>query len=367
MAATQIYTIVNEINSQRMGEKAIAVVDTNSFISLGNEILSSQDNTEGFLNTLVQRIAFTIVSYRLYQSILSPIVFGEIEWGAIVQKIKVEMPEAVADDAYDLVDGQSVDMYIVKKPKVHQKFFVNTTPYSFFVTIQRWQLRRAFTSESAFGAFISAIFGEIRNKLELTFESLGYLAIDNFIANVKTPQTVNLVSMYNSATSKTLTAQTALFDNAFLRFAISTMNKVAFRMRTMSKVYNAEGYERHSPLADQRFLTMVDFNEAMKSVVQYEAFHTEYVSKVSNIVLPHWQNAESPFDIDVTDESGTETKISNIIGFIHDRDALGIYRKEQEVLTTPVNARGRYTNTFYHEEQMWFNDPSENGVVFTLN
>lgn len=367
MAVTQIYTIVNEVNSQVMGEKALTVVDTNSFISLGNEVLSSQNNTEKFLNTLVQRIARTIVSFRAYNSILRPLVFDDIRWGAIVQKLKVEMPEAVSDAAYDLEEGKSVDMYIVKKPKVHQKFFVNTTPYSFFVTIQRWQLQRAFTSESAFGAFISAIFGEIQNKLELSFESLGYLTIDNFIANLEGAQVINLVTMYNAATGSTVTATSALYDNAFLRFAISTMNKVAFRMRTMSKAYNKEGFERHTPLSDQRFLTMVDFEEAMKTVVQYQAFHEQYVTKTASIVLPHWQNAQSPFDILVTDENGDEAEIKNVVGMIHDRDALGTYRKEQEVLTTPMNARGRYTNTFWHEEQMWFNDLSENGVVFTLN
>lgn len=368
MDTQQIYTIVNEINSQSMGEKSLAVVDSNSFIALGQQVLSSQDNVENFLNTLVERIAFTIVSFRAYNSILSPIVFGSIEWGAIVQKLKVEMPEAVEDEAYDLEDGESVDQYIIRKPKVNQKFFVKRAPYSFFVTIQRWQLKRAFTSESAFGAFISAIFGEIQNKLEVTFENLGYLCMDNFIANVKPAQTINLVSEYNAVSGNNVpVGEGALFNSGFLRYAIGRMNKVAFRLRSMSKLYNAEGYERHTPIADQRFITMVDFTESMKTVVQWEAFHRDYVSKAADIVIPHWQAPDKPFDIYVTDKGGVETNIKNIVAFIHDRNALGTYRKEQETLTTPVNARGRYTNTFYHEEQLWFNDLSENGIIFTLN
>lgn len=368
MATTQIYTLVNEVNSQIMGEKAIAAVDTNSFVSLGQQVLSSQDNVENFTNTLVERIARTIISYRMYNSRLKPIVFDDIRWGAIVQKLKVEMPEAIEDEAYDLVDGESVDMYIIKKPKVHQKFFVTRTPYSFFITIQRWQLKRAFLSEAAMGSFISAVFGEVQNKLELTFESLGYLAMDNFIANVTPAQTINLVTMYNAAAGKTVpTGEGALFDGDFLRYAISTMNKYAFRMESMGSLYNAEGYTRHTPMAYQRFVAITDFIEAMKSVVQWQAFHEQYVSKAATIEIPHWQSAQSPLDINVTDKNGTATTINNIVGFIHDRDALGTYRKEEETLTTPVNARGRYTNTFWHEEQMWFNDLSENALVFTLN
>lgn len=366
-ATKQIYTIVNDVNSQVTGKDEISVVDTSTFVSLGRDILNSQDYTENFMNALVMRIARTIVSYRKYNMLLKPLVFDDIRWGAIVQKLKVEMPEAVSDDAYDLVDGQSVDMYVVRKPKVHQKMFVTRTPYSFFVTIQRWQIKRAFLSEETFGAFISAVFGEIQNKLELTFESLGYMCMANFVGNTQADQRYKLLTMYNNETSSTLTPAQASRNPDFLRFAISMMNTVAFKMQSISRLYNAEGYDRHTPYADQRFIIPVDFNERMKSVVQYEAFHKEYVSKAASVIIPHWQNPKEPLSIQVTDENGKDVSIDNLIGFIHDRDALGTYRKEEETLTTPVNARGRYTNTFYHEEQMWFNDLSENGVIFTLD
>lgn len=366
MVTEQIYTLVNGAAEQTMGKQALEVVDTNSFVSLGNVILSQKEMTENFCNALILRIARTIVSFRMYDSRLKPIIFDDIRWGAIVQKLKVEMPEAVEDEAYDLVDGESVDMYVIRKPKVNQKFFVNRTPYSFFITIQRWQLRRAFMNESAFGAFVSAIFGEVRNKLEVSFETLGYMTIANFMANTKPAQQVKLVTEYNAATGNSITPANALHDNAFLRYAIATMNKIAFRMETMSVLYNQEGFTRHTPISMQRFLINVEFSEAMRTVVQYEAFHEQYVTKAASIEVPHWQNPEQPLSIEVTDSTGATVNMDRIVGFIHDRDALGVYRKEDEVLTTPVNARGRYTNTFWHEEQMWFNDLSENGVVFLL-
>ena len=66
MDTTQIYGIVNSVAEQTMGESAIQVVDTNSLVALGNSVLSSQANTEAFLNTLVQRIGKTIISFRPY-------------------------------------------------------------------------------------------------------------------------------------------------------------------------------------------------------------------------------------------------------------------------------------------------------------
>lgn len=364
-STVQIYDIVNKVNSQMNGNSGIEVVDTNSFVALGQQILNSQELTENFTNTLALRIALSIISFRAYRSHFKPIVFDDIRWGAIVQKIKVLMPEAVEDKAYDLVDGESIDMYEVRKPKMIQNFFVNSTPYSFFVTIQRWQLRRAFTSEAAFASLLSAIYGEIQNKLEITFENLGYLTLDNFIGNMKPTQQVKLLTMYNNLTGSAIaTPQAAMFDGNYLRFAIAQMNIYSRNMATNSTLYNANGVEHHTPAQDQIFIIGNEFNEYMKTVVQYEAFHKEYVSKEASVIVPYWQNAETPGEIQVTNSAGTDVTVSNIIGMIHDRDALGVYRKEQEVLTTPLNARGRYLNTFYHEEQMWFNDMNENGIVF---
>ena len=138
----------------------------------------------------------------------------------------------------------------------------------------------------------------------------------------------------------------------------------------MSTIYNEDGAERHTPLEEQRYYVLSDFQTQMETVVQYSAFHTEYVDKVNGKDVPYWQSVESPSSIDVNIESGEGTKrvqLNNIIAVIFDRDALGTYRKERDVLNSPMNARGRYFNVFYHERQLWFNDMSENGIVFTLN
>lgn len=364
----QIYEIANDIANQVMGTTALKAVDTNSFVALGQQILASDNYTENFNNTLVLRIARTIVAFREYTMLLKPLVFGELEWGALIQKTKTEMPTAEADKAYDLEDGKSVDMYVVKKPKYHQKFFYNRTPYSFFVTIQRWQLKRAFISETAFAAFVASIFGEIRNKLELTFEALGYSTMANFIGNIAgTSQEIHLVTMYNNATGKSLTPANAMLDNDFIRFAVKTINIYRKRLAAMSTIYNAENYERHTPTAMQRFVILSDYMESIKTVVLWEAFNREYVSVATTMEIPYWQSLQSPTALQVTKKDGTEVSLDGVFAFIHDREALGVYRKEDEVITTPLNARGRYTNTFWHEEQMWFNDLSENGLVFTLS
>lgn len=368
MDTTQIFSLVNEVARETIGTDDIDVLDTNSLVALGNSVLSSSSNTEAFLNTLVQRIGKTIISYRPYTSQLSLLDVGDMQFGQIMQKIKVKMPTAIEDDTYNLVDGESIDMYKVTKPEATQKLFVKRTPVTYTITTQRKALKEAFVSADAMGAFIAAVFGEVRNAIELTQENLGRLTMANYIANAKTNQVYNLVTLYNSTTgSTTPTGEPALYDEAFLRFAIGKMKNISTKMSTMSELYNDGSEQRHSPLEMQRFMYLVDFMTALETQVNYAAFHDEYVKTATGIAVPYWQAAKSPFNLKVTDAEDSEKTIENVVAFIHDRDALGTYRKEEEALTTPVNAKGRYYNTFWHLDNLYFNDLSENGVVFTLN
>lgn len=363
----QVYDIVNEVASQSIGKTAIKVVDTNSLVALGEQVFASNNSVEGFTNTLVQRIGRTIISFRAYTNQLRGIVMDDMEWGRIVQKVKVEMPTATPDMSYELTDGESVDMFIVNRPKTKQKFFSKNTPYDFYVTIQRFMLKEAFLSAGKMESFLAAVYGEVRNALELAMENQGKLCVANYIGNTKAAQVLNLVTMYNTASGQAITANTAVFDNAFLRWATGIINLYRKRLTSMSVQYNSEGETRHTPFAMQVMMLAAEFETAIETQVSYAAFHNEYVRADYNLSIPYWQAEQNPLQIDVTNSGGKEVKIQNVIGFLFDRDALGCFRREDDVLTTPVNARARYFNTFWHETQSWFNDMSENGIVFTLN
>ena len=375
MDTNQIYSIVNAVNQETMGESALVATDTASLVAMGNQVLSSSTNTECFLDTLVQRIGRTIISYRPYKSKLGLLAVSDMTMGAIMQKIKVKMPTAVEDVTTQLIDGQSVDQYIISKPTATQKLFVKRTPYTFYITIQKKWLREAFTSESAMGSFIAAIYGEVENKLELSQENLARLCMANFIGTISTDsnRVINLATEYNALQSDVVIDQdNAFIHEGFLRYALGRMNNISKKMETMSVLYNDGTETRHSPKADQRFVSLVDFQTALETQVQWAAFHEEYVKKQNGIEVPYWQAAKSPLNIDLVlegddPEQEEHTTVSNVVAFIHDRDALGTYRKEVEVATTPLNARGLYTNQFWHMNDLYFNDVTENGVIFTLN
>ena len=385
MNTNQIYTIVNEVNAEAFGSTNIDVVDAQGLVSLGDAVLSSTTNTEAFLNTLVQRIGRTIISFRQYRNKLADMVVNDFEYGAILQKIRVHLTEAETDPAYALTDGQSVDPWTINKPDVEQKLFVTRTPYMFSVTIARKQLKEAFLSESAMGAFIGAVFGQVRNSIEVSLENLGRACIVNMIGEF-TPATpsggaattlnheVALCTLYNTARGYESTDAghvddtNALFDEAFMRFAVQTMKTYSDNMTDMSTLYNDGEIETFTPREDQRLKVLASFERALETVVQYSAFNEEMVRLNAFSTLNFWQSAQDPSYIKVERASdGAQVIKTHIVGVLFDRDALGMYKKDEDVLTTPVNAKGMYYNTFYHQLELWFNDTSENFVYFTLN
>lgn len=373
----QIYDLCNQVFQQMTGRTDIAAVDSASLVAMGNEV-SNLGKNDLWLNTLARRIGLTIDNYRVYLNKFSDLYRTQVEWGALVQKLSVEMPDAVADDMYKVgqMNGQALDHYIINNPKAKQKIFDKETPYSFFITMQEKMLTEAFLNAGAMASFVNQVFGKVQNKIEVVLEDLARVALVNIMCNLSAKQEIKLVTLYNSKTGSTLNPQTALFDPAFMRFAIGMMNNIASKMETMSVLFNTEGYDRFTPKSEQRFYVLADFITQLETVVQYAAFNPQYVNKSVDIAVPYWQGVKEGDDInDIAVlskvigkvDSKVDKTIENVVGVLFDREAIGTFRQEEKVLTTPVNARGAYYNTFWHEKQMWFNDMSENAVIFTLN
>lgn len=373
----QIYDLCNQVFQQMTGRTDIAAVDSASLVAMGNEV-SNLGKNDLWLNTLARRIGLTIDSYRVYRNKFSDLYRTQVEWGALVQKLTVEMPDAVADDMYKVgqMNGQALDHYIINNPKAKQKIFDKETPYSFFITMQEKMLTEAFLNAGAMASFVNQVFGKVQNKIEVVLEDLARVALVNMMCNLSVKQEIKLVTLYNSKTGSTLNPQTALFDPAFMRFAIGMMNNIASKLETMSVLFNAEGYDRFTPKSEQRFYVLADFITQLETVVQYAAFNPQYVNKSVDIAVPYWQGVKEGDDVNDMAvlskvigkvDGKTDKTIENVVGILFDREGIGTFRQEEKVLTTPVNARGAYYNTFWHEKQMWFNDMSENAVIFTLN
>lgn len=391
LTANQIFTIVNEVASQAMGS-SISVIDNAGLIALGDTVLGSDSTKNNFINALTDRIGRTIVSFREYHSHFPDFERDSIEWGNILQKLKIGMPDAEKDDSYDLVNGTSVDQYKINKPAVNQLLFTTETPWQTHITVHLDALEKAFLSTDSMGIFISSMFGEVQNRIELAMENLSMDCVNNYIAEVVNRKTqrpkrvVNLITEYMDKTGVDHTAEPlkALDDEHFLKYVVRRINSLSTIFEYMNKsaftdigifpdsikpVSAREIYTRHTPKSEQRMMLFIDMVNALKTNINSKAFNMEQVAiDIPFKTVPFWQSMDSPSEIKLklASSSNNEVKQELVMGILYDREAMGTFKKKYTSLTSPINAAGKYYNVFYHMITMYYNDLTENAVVFLL-
>lgn len=379
LTANQIYSIVNEVAKQAIGSANIAVIDNAGLVALGNTVLGSDSTKNNFINALTDRIGRTIVSFRAYHSHFPDFERDSIEWGNILQKLKIVMPDAEEDQSYNLVDGTSVDQYKINKAKVNQLLFTSETPWQTHITVHLEQLEKAFIDYSAMGAFISGMFGEVQNRIELAMENLSMDCVNNYVAEVikgktdRPTRVINLVTEYKDKTGVDHTTEPlkALDDEEFLKYFVRRVNSLSSVFEYMTtNIYNrgTGGYSRHTPKSQQRMMLFIDLVNALKTNINSKAFNMEQVAiDIPFKTVPFWQSIKKPSEINIKPASGgTAVTESLLMGILYDREAMGTFKKKYNSITSPINAAGQYYNVFYHMITMYYNDLTENAVVFLL-
>jgi hypothetical protein len=381
MTVNQIYKIVNNVAKQMYGENAPEVTNLTGLISLGNDVMSSSTTKDTFLNALVDRIGRTIISTRAYNPEVKSLINDAFVFGAIMQKIYVEPQAATNSAQWDLTNNTSVDQYVITKPTVKQKLFSIRNTWEVDITIPDFQLATAFTSETEMTAFVDAIFLAIRNSMEVYLEGMANMCYCNMIAErvVNTEiasghTAIDLLTEYNSATGDSLTTKQAMMNTEFLKFASMTINLTMKKMAKMTRIYNSESYARFTPLDRMRVTMLADFTSACASYLQANTYHDEMVALPNYTEVMYWQGIGSGdpytgFDntgsVYVTTSDGYTVKQDHVICILSDEEALGLTYDNRRSKSS-YNAKGEYTNFFEKADIGYFNDLSENAVIFTV-
>ena len=379
MEIKQIYALLNDVTSQTLGEKAVSMSDLTGLVALGNTVLNSDTTKEKWLNVLTDRIGKTIVSARAYASGTDRYLKDSFVFGAIMQKLYVEPMDAEENTSHKTA-GVSVDMYVIKNPEVKQKLFSDVTAWEIDITIPDKQLKGAFVSESAMASFIGSIFTAVENSMEMKFEEMSNMCVANFIGerlwshadNKGKLTVVDLLSDYKTATGDaTMTAAKALFSPDFLKYSSSQISKYLERLDRMSTLFNTEDYKRFTKKDDCIVTVLTDYASNFKYYLESDTYNKELVALPNYGSVPYWQGSGTDYSfsevskIDLTTSSGHHVTQTGVIALMTDRDALGVFKEDKKTLTA-YNGKGEYTNYFNKAEIGYFNDLSENGVVFVV-
>ena len=375
--------ILNNIRKQVTGETAIAPANTAEFVSVATTLL--QAGYDPVLNAITQMVSRTIFSIRPYNRKFAGIKMDSEQWGAIVRKLAIADKDFDNDVRYDLVDGQSVDMYKVNKPNVLQTQFYGMNSFDKLITIFRDSLDNAFSGPNEFGRFMAMVTQNVSDMIEQCHESIARMTIANFIGGkvAATNGVIHLLTEYNAETGESLTATTvyapANFGN-FMKWMYARVATLTGLMTERSQEFqiNVTGKEinRHTPYSDQKVYLYAPLLNGMDARVKADAFHAEFLDYADVEPVNYWQSIQSPMQIKVEASymqadgsiaTAQAATIDKIAGVIFDREALGYTTVHRWSAASPFNIVGGYWNQNYVFDERWFNDFTEKALVLLLD
>lgn len=395
----QIATLLNSVVYQATGQTPLTPTNTSEFVSVAQTALKV--GYDPILNAISQVQTRTIFSVRPYTRKFKGLQMSESRWGNFIRKLQPADLDVEDDQqykwpvAYDaaqtdnpLGNGESVDMYKIRKPRVLQTMFYGREGYSDHVTIHRNQLDMAFRGPEEFGSFYSMITQNRANKLEQYYENMARTVLLNLIAGIideaQPTRVVHLLTEYNTFTGQQLTKQELYQgDNykAFIGWMFAKLEEVAALMSERTTMFQTEinnfPIRRHTPMNRLKMYLSSGIQFQVGNMVLPNTFNSDLLKWADHETVNFWQSIQSPQKINITPvrtaADGTLTspdaavEADNIVGVLFDEEAAGYAVIDPWSSVTPINSDGGYWNIFDHVSVRTFNDFTEKAVVFMLD
>lgn len=365
--AEQAYAYINAIHDQATGETTLAPLNHEQFVSIAQKTLAA--GYEPVLNAISTVLSRTLIAVRPYERKLAGMEATTERWGGWMRKLNFGDTAVEEDQGYKLVDGQSIDPYVVKKIPILETCYLGADTWQDHYSVPKDQLNASFQSEQGLYDLISGMALHFNNLREQHLENFARQTLAALMLGRKASETANassvvhLVTEYNGKTGGSYTLQDLMKPDmirGFYQFVIGRVAGISRRMTERSQLYQNKitGYKinRHTPRADQKVYLLADVMETIASQVESNTFNEEFLSIPDHESVSFWQSIDSPDKIsgvppmiaaDGTLTTGTQTAVSDVFGIILDRDAAGYNVFVDEMEPVMYNSAGRYWN-FYH-------------------
>ncbi len=402
MQVTQLYTLINNVTKEILGDTAVVNEDLSNVVDIGKSIFD-QTSVDNYVKKLVNHIGKVIFKDRVYAGGVPSVLMDAWEFGSVLQKVSMALPEATENESWKLVNGQQYKQDVFTAPKVESKFYNSKVTFEIPMSFTELQVKDSFSSREQLNGFVSMITTGVENSMTVKLDALIMRAINNMtgetlVAGIgsgtvgaktldfsKTSgRAINLLKLYNdqAATADKVTVANALTNYKFIKFATYTMGIVADRMSKISKLFNVGGKERFTPADMRRCVLLSDFSKAAVTYLQADIQSPEMVALPAHDPVPYWQGSGTDYQlfstgiIDIKTASGENVKVpaegagagkknAAILGVMFDRDAVGVANLDRRT-TTAYNAKAEFYNNWYKMDAGYYNDLNENFVVFFI-
>ena len=377
MKVTQIKDLVNSSLKELNGTSELLNEDLSNVVDVGTEIFDTE-NVDNFVKKLIDRVGSTVFNTRIYQGSAPSVLMTSWEFGSVLEKVDSELPNVEENDSWQLENGKDYSPNIFYQPKVSAKFFNSKVTFDIPISFTQMQVKSAFNSASELNGFLSMLMNNVQNAMTVHIDGLIMKTINNMTATVlngkKGLQVVNLLDGYNKTATTKLTAENALQNADFIKYANLIINTYRDRISKLSTLFNQGQKSKFTPQANQHLVILSDLASASKVYLESETYHDDNV-KISNYdVVPYWQGSGktysfddvSSIDVAIKDGKSTkEIKASGILGVLFDTNAVGVTCQNQRV-TTNYNPRAEFYTNFTKFDAGYYNDLNENFIVFTV-
>ena len=405
------YALINAISAEITGQQStLQAVDTSSFVSVGESILSY--GTENTINAIAIVLGRTFMAVRPYEAKLKILnTMNSSLYSNRMRKISFLSRWAEPSGAFNtnLYTNHAMDydngnnsgnslptMWEQNQPVPLEMNFGGSSVWDDSTTIYEKQLQVAFRDESEFAAFMGAIMTEKGNDIETQKEAFNRASLLNYIGGLYdmtlggvATMAIDLTAEFNStfSTSYTRTQLLTTYFKEFLEFFTSYIKKLSNRLtqRSMlhhwspSKTINGVTYNllRHTPKSRQKLIMYRPFWLDAEARVLPEIFNDQYLKPENYEGVDFWQNLNDPAAVSVTPAvpnasdptsqiAGTPVALDYVLGILFDEDAIMIDYQFDGAYSTPLESRKMYRNIWYHFKKNIVEDFTENGILLYL-
>lgn len=389
LSINQIGTLIQAVAEQATGRTTITPTNTKDFVAVAQTALLA--GTEPVMNAMSQLLSRTIYARRdSYRRALDILVYNEQGYGNHVRKINAIDTDFEEDPHFALTDGQSIDQYTVRKMKALQTNFYGSQIWMKSITVFEDQVNTALSGPEEFQQFLGLQLGNMSDQIEQVMEDLARLTLCNFIAGkhqIDSGNEVHLLTAYNAATGLSLTATTVKQPAnyaPFIQWVYAQIQTWSNRLKERGVLYHqnftGSPIPRRTAGENQRLVLFSEdvaeinasalpgifHQDDLKFPKRFEAvsyFQSPTAGNRNKInILPSYTSSAGAV---VNAESAVE--LTNVFGVLYDRDAMGCTRILQATERSPYNAKGRYSNIFHHFQTRYWNDWTENAIVFYMD